>query len=77
MIKLETKNYNMILTEKQQKYKHYHMEKYEYIKYDKYEYVTGEEILPPHQKRIMNQAKFIYSSLGKALDKQTKTIEGQ
>ena len=27
MIKLEMKNYNMILTEKQQKYQHYHLEK--------------------------------------------------
>ena len=28
MIKLEMKNYNMILTEKQQKYQHYHLEKF-------------------------------------------------
>ena len=27
MIRLEIKNYNMILTEKQQKYQHCHMEK--------------------------------------------------
>ena len=27
MIKLEMKNYNMILTDKQQKYQHYHLEK--------------------------------------------------
>ena len=27
MIKLELKNYNMILTEKQQKYESYHLEK--------------------------------------------------
>ena len=27
MIKLDMKNYNMILTEKQQKYQHYHLEK--------------------------------------------------
>ena len=27
MIKLGIKNYNMIITEKQQKYQHYHLEK--------------------------------------------------
>ena len=27
MIRLEIKNYNMILTENQQKYQHYHLEK--------------------------------------------------
>ena len=46
-------------------------------KIDKYEYLTGEEILPSNQKQIIEQAKFIYSPLGKALEKQTKTIEDQ
>ena len=41
-------------------------------KIDKYEYLTGEEILPSNQ-----QAKFTYSPLGKAFEKQTKTIEDQ
>ena len=27
-------------------------------KIDKYDYVTGEEILPPDQKRVIEQAKF-------------------
>ena len=46
-------------------------------KIDKYEYLTGEEILPSNQKQIIEQAKFPYSLLGKALQKQTKTFENQ
>ena len=46
-------------------------------KNDKYEYLTVEEILPPDQKRVIEQAKFAYSPLGKAFEKQTKTIERQ
>ena len=30
-------------------------------KIDKYENLTGEEILPPDQRRLINQAKFAYS----------------
>ena len=30
---------------------------------DKYEFLTGEEILPSEQNRIMEQAKFTYSPL--------------
>ena len=33
----------------------------------KYEYVTGEEILPSDQSRIIEQAKFTYSPLAKDL----------
>ena len=44
-------------------------------KIDKYEYLTGEEILPSNQGQIIEQAKFTYSPLGKAFEKQTKTIE--
>ena len=44
-------------------------------KIDKYEYVTGEEILSLYQRRVIEQAKFTYPPLGKALEKQTKTIE--
>ena len=44
---------------------------------DKYEYLTGEEILPSNQQQIIQQAKFNYSLLGKALEKQIKTIEDQ
>ena len=46
-------------------------------KIDKYEFLTGEEILPPDQRRMTEQAKFIYSPLGKAFEKQTKTIDDQ
>ena len=46
-------------------------------KIDKYEYLTGEEILPSDQRRVIEQAKFTYSPLRKALEKQTKTIEDQ
>ena len=46
-------------------------------KIDKYEYLTGEEILPSTQLQIIEQAKFSYSPLGKAFEKQTKTIEVQ
>ena len=46
-------------------------------KIDKYEYYTGAEILPLDQRRVIEQAKFTYSSVGKALEKQTKTIKDQ
>ena len=46
-------------------------------KLDKYEYLTGEEILPSNQQQIIQQAKFTYSPLGKAFEKQTKTTEDQ
>ena len=46
-------------------------------KLDKYEYLTGEEILPSNQQQIIQQAKFNYSPLGKAFEKQTKTIQDQ
>ena len=44
---------------------------------DKYEYLTGEEILSSNQQQIIEQAKFTYSPLEKAFEKQTKTIEDQ
>ena len=46
-------------------------------KIDKYEYLTGEEILPSNQQQIIEQAKFTYSPLGKAFEKQIKAIEDQ
>ena len=39
-------------------------------KIDKYEFLTGEEILPPDQQQIIEQAKFTYSPLGKAFEKE-------
>ena len=44
-------------------------------KIDKYGYLTGKEILPSNQQQIIEQAKFTDSPLGKAFEKQTKTIE--
>ena len=46
-------------------------------KIDKYEYLTGDEILPSNQQRIIQQAKFNYSPLGNAFEKQIKTIKDQ
>ena len=46
-------------------------------KLHKYEYLTGEDILPSAQQQIIEQTKFTYSPLGKAFDKQIKTIEDQ
>ena len=41
-------------------------------KIDKYEYLTGEEILPSNERQIIERAKFAYSPLGKAFQKQTE-----
>ena len=46
-------------------------------KINKYEYLTGEDILPSNQHQIIEQARFTYSPLGKAFEKQIKTIEDQ
>ena len=46
-------------------------------KLDKYEYLTGKEVLPSNQQQIIQQAKFTYSPIGKALEKQVKTIKDQ
>ena len=46
-------------------------------KIHKYEYVTGEEILPSINQQIIEQDRFTYSPLGKAFEKQIKTIEDQ
>ena len=44
-------------------------------KIDKHEYLTGEEILPPDQRKVIEQAKFTYSPLNKASEKQTKPLK--
>ena len=41
------------------------------------EYLTGEKILPSNQQQMIEQAKFTYSPLGKAFEKQTRTIKDQ
>ena len=43
----------------------------------KYEYLTGKDILPSNQQQIIEQARFTYSPLGKAFEKQIKTTEDQ
>ena len=47
------------------------------VKIDKNEYLTAKEILPSNQQQINEQAKFTYSPLGKAFEKQIQTIEDQ
>ena len=56
------KNYNTILSGKQQKCQHY---------------LIGEEILPSGESRIIEQARFTYSPLGKSFEKQIKVIKEQ
>ena len=72
MIRLEMKNCNMILIEQQAK-----ISALPSGKIHKYEYLTGEEILPSNQQQIIEQARFTYSPLGKAFEKQIKTIGDQ
>ena len=45
-------------------------------KIHKYEYLTGEDILS-NQQQIIEQARFTYSPLRKAFEKQIKTTEEQ
>ena len=51
MIRLEMKNYNMILIEKQPKYRLYHQAKFINNKYR-----TGEDILPSNQQQIIEKS---------------------
>ena len=46
-------------------------------KIDKCEFLTGEEILPPNQRGVIEPAKFPYSPLGEAFEKETKIMEEQ
>ena len=43
----------------------------------KFEYLTGEDILTSNQQQIIKEAKFTYSPLGKASEKQIKAIKNQ
>ena len=61
MRRLKMKKSNMILTKRLPKYQHYNQVK-----------MINVDIL---QSRIMKQAKFVYSLLGNALEKQKKAIE--
>ena len=64
MIRLEMKNCNLILTEKQQKYQHYHLEK-----------LISMNILQV-KKYYLLMEDFAYSLLEKALEKQTEKQVG-
>ena len=44
-------------------------------KFNKYEYLTGQEIFQSNQKQMIKQAKFTYSPLGKASEKQLKKLK--
>ena len=46
-------------------------------KFNKYEYLTGKEVLPSNKQQIIEQVKFECPPLGKAFQKQVKTIEDQ
>ena len=39
-------------------------------KIGKYEYIAGEEILHSSRRKILEQAKFAYSPLGRVIEKQ-------
>lgn len=70
--KLEMKNYSMIFIVKQQKTQISHQ-----VELIKYENLTGNEILTPDQSRMIEEAKFTYSPLRKAFDKQVRKINGK
>ena len=44
-------------------------------KIDKYQYLTGEETILSNQQQILEEAKFTYSPLEKAFEKQIKQLE--
>ena len=68
MIRLEIKNFQYNINREVAK-----ISRLSLGKIDKY--LTGEKILLSNQSRIKEQAKLTYSPLGKALEKETKTIE--
>ena len=44
-------------------------------KIDKYEFLTDEDLLPPDQRKVIEQAKFTYSPLGKVLKNKQKRFK--
>ena len=46
-------------------------------KIHKYEYLTDEDISPSNQQQVIEQARFTYSPLGEAFEKQIKITEDQ
>ena len=72
MKRLEMKNCNMTLIEKQTS-----LSALSSGKIDKYEYLTGVKIFPFDQSRTIEEVNFRYSPLGKVFEKQAKIIEDQ
>ena len=74
IIRLEMKNYKLILIEKQEKYLQYHQLINILIngKIDKNEYLTGKVKMPSDQIQFIEEGKFTYSTLEKALEKETE-----
>ena len=64
------KNYSMILMEEQPKYQLYHQAKFTNMN-------DGEDIFPSNQQKIIEHARFTYSPLGKAFEKQMKITDNQ
>ena len=46
-------------------------------KVGKYEYLTGEEIFPSYESKMIEKPAFTYSDLGKTLGENIKAIEKQ
>ena len=65
MIRIDLKNCNTLLTEKQENYQYYHVEKF--ININK----------PCNQIRVIGQAQLTDSPLGKDSEKQPKEIDNQ
>ena len=72
MIRLEVRNYDMTLIEKQPKYQLHCQVKFINMNL----LLVGRDILP-NQQQIIERARFTYSPSGKAFEKQIKTIEDQ
>ena len=70
--KIRDKKLQYDINREEAKYQHYHLEKLTNMNF-----YIGEEILPLDQRRVIEQAKFSHSPLGKAFEKQTKMIEDQ
>ena len=62
----------MILTEKQQNYLHYQQ-----VLLISQKILQLKKTLPSDLNRMIKQAKFTYTPLGKPIEKQTKTTENQ
>ena len=73
MIRLEVRNYDMTLIEKQPKYQLHYQVKFINMNL----LLVGGDILPSNQQQITERATFTYSPSGKAFEKQIKTIEDQ